>query len=67
MNKTNWIPITEELPTTSGIYLVTLDWREHGRGIIITYYETLKGWDERFETAITAWMSVPEPYKDCEV
>ncbi len=58
-----WIPVTERLPKSSDTYLVTLDLGVHGRGIIITYYDTLKGWNTRFETSIIAWMQTPQPYK----
>lgn len=68
MNYTDsWTPITEGLPKTSGIYLVTLDYGEHGLGIITIWYNTLTGfkpWSPRFSAdLITAWMPAPEPYK----
>ncbi len=59
----SWMPVTKRLPESSDIYLVTLDWGVHGCGIIITFYDILKGWDKRFETNITAWMPAPDPYR----
>ena len=59
-----WIPVSERLPETRGQYLVTIR-----RGVydgekesieIINYSKRSAIW----EYCVTAWMPLPEPYKE---
>lgn len=55
--KTEWIPVTERLPKKTGKYLVTV---RNGNVYAGTFDET----SGRFQCAATAWMPLPEPYKE---
>ena len=63
-----WIPVSKQLPKTTGRYLVTYK-RKTFDGCYL--YETTEcvfllgfGWINSAE--ITAWQLLPEPYKECE-
>ncbi len=78
--KTKWIPVSERLPGMNETVLVTDDgdafFKEHGVGWIgqatTLAYMTEKGWeisDINYEcqmNKITAWLPLPEPYKERE-
>lgn len=72
-----WIPVSEGLPKETGLFLVTItnkvwdrgEWHENTRIQTEQFFES----DGRFFTAwydansqekITAWMPLPEPYKE---
>lgn len=52
-----WIPVEEALPTKTGKYLVTV---LNGN----VYAGTFSTYDNRFNCKATAWMPLPEPYKE---
>lgn len=62
-----WIPVSERLPETSGTYQVTCS---EGKILHSTYAKfqcKLKRWDltgVRSYWKVTAWMPLPEPYKE---
>lgn len=59
-----WIPVTERLPDKMGTYLVTLDYKEHGTGVMSLWFHNEEiGWDLRVADEVTAWMPLPEPWK----
>ena len=59
-----WIPVTERLPKETGTYLVTLEYKEHGTGITTLWFHGSLGWDLRVADVVTAWMPLPEPYRE---
>lgn len=61
-----WIPCSERLPEEIGTYLVTLDYKEHGTGITTLWFHGSLGWDYRVADVVTAWMPLPEPYREEE-
>lgn len=56
LNQTEWIPVNERLPEENGGYLVTVK-----RGYVTTalWVGNTENWKE-----VTAWMPLPEPYKE---
>lgn len=59
-----WIPVSERLPEKMGTYLVTLEYKEHGKGITTLWYHGERfGWDLRVADVVIAWQPLPEPYK----
>lgn len=59
-----WIPVTERLPDEMGTYLVTLDYKEHGTGVMSLWFHNEEiGWDLRVADEVTAWMPLPAPWK----
>jgi len=63
-SKQQWIPVTERLPDKMGTYLVTLDYKEHGTGVMSLWFHNEEiGWDLRVADEVTAWMPLPEPWK----
>lgn len=60
-----WIPVSERLPEKMGTYLVTLEYKEHGKGITTLWYHGKGiGWDLRVADVVIAWQPLPEPYKE---
>lgn len=60
----HWIPVTERLPDEMGTYLVTLDYKEHGTGVMSLWFHNEEiGWDLRVADEVTAWMPLPTPWK----
>lgn len=58
-----WIPVSERLPEKMGTYLVTLEYKEHGKGITTLWYHGKGiGWDLRVADVVIAWQLLPEPY-----
>ena len=59
-----WIPVNEKLPEKGNqSYLVTLEYKEHGRGVTTLWYHGKQiGWDLRVADVVTAWQPLPEPY-----
>ena len=63
-----WIPVSKQLPKTTGRYLVTY---EHKTLDGCYFYETTEcvfvlgfGWKTKSNAEITAWQLLPEPYKE---
>ena len=63
----DWIPASERLPEASGTYQVTcMDGRIH-RSTYAKFQNKLKRWEltgARSYWKVTAWMPLPEPYKE---
>ena len=57
--KAEWIPVNERLPEKAGKYLVTV---KNGN-VYAVVYDAFSG---QFQCAATAWMPLPEPYKESE-
>ena len=61
--ESEWIPVTERLPMKNGSYLVWMPFTLEGHHI------TVAEWCDSYwniKTLITAWMPLPEPYKEAE-
>ena len=59
-----WIPVSERLPEEMGTYLVTLEYKEHGKGITTLWYHGKQiGWDLRVADVVIAWKPLPKPYE----
>lgn len=62
-----WIPVSERLPKASGTYQVTcMDGRIY-RSTYAKFQSKLKCWEltgARSYWKVTAWMPLPEPYKE---
>lgn len=69
LRATNWIPVSERLPEASGTYQVTcMDGRIY-RSTYAKFQCKLKRWEltgARAYWKATAWMPLPEPYKEDE-
>ena len=62
--QTAWIPVTERLPDEMGMYLVTLDYQEKGKGVVSLWFHNDEiGWNRGWNENVTAWMPLPKPYK----
>ena len=60
-----WIPCSERLPEEIGTYLVTLEYKEHGKGITTLWYHGKQfGWDLRVADVVVAWQPLPQPYEE---
>ncbi len=66
--KTGWIPVSERLPEDNGCMLVTID-----DAIEFGKYEdgewsiwVCEHWDKWGAKGVTAWMPLPEPYREDE-
>lgn len=58
-----WIPVSERLPEKNGRYLVTnTRWGAYEVDWNVFYKEPKEGWI--WEKGVTAWMPLPEPYKE---
>ena len=55
----DWIPIEKEKPRGAEHVLVTLRWDEDD-------YEVTVACGGRFAKYVTAWMPLPEPYKEAK-
>ena len=53
-----WIPVSERLPDHQGMYIVTYNVNE------IAYISTDYYFSKGFADRVTAWMPLPEPYKE---
>ena len=70
-----WIPVSERLPESSGVYIVSIWVSDGEESAILTdanYYDGDGDWyndnrinwgRERTSDKIVAWMPLPEPYK----
>ena len=61
-----WIPITERKPDTAKHILVTLKWEEDDYEVTELDYGVDVACGSRFAKYVTAWMPLPEPYKEAE-
>ena len=65
-----WIPVSERLPESEGIYPVTLDGTIVGEDIPFTGLSEFEDgkWidDEEYYKCIIAWQPLPEPYQNDE-
>lgn len=60
----DWIPCSKRLPEEVGLYLVTLDYKEHGKCVTALWYHGKQiGWDLRVADVVVAWMPLPIPWK----
>ena len=58
-----WIPTSKRLPDSMGMYLVTLEYKEHGKAVTTLWYHGEGiGWDLRVADVVVAWMPLLEPY-----
>lgn len=68
LQRHQWIPCSERLPSENGSYLTTYEWvglsGTNYTDIDFTDYERGR-WQRNFETVI-AWMELPEPYEPKE-
>ena len=74
-NKGEWIPVSERLPESSGVYIVSRWFSDGEESAILTdanYYDGCGEWynDNRINWGrelvtdkIVAWQPLPEPYK----
>ena len=60
----HWTPCSEGLPKKIGSYLVTLEYKEHGKGVTTLWYHGEQiGWDLRVADVVIAWMPLPAAYE----
>ena len=73
-----WIPVTDGLPPTKGLYMVSIDprylppndvlpvdiWGWDGKNWLIDSYDNSASYDivDQNEYPVVAWMQVPKPY-----
>ena len=74
-NSNRWIPVSERLPESSGVYIVTREFTDGFKCADLTdacYFDGTSTWhdDNRInhdrayvDKKIKAWMPLPEPYK----
>lgn len=66
-----WTPATVK-PKKDDDYLVTIDNAENGIYEDVAHYYVGRGWDAEtcnytvYDLRVTAWMELPEPYKENE-
>lgn len=66
-SRKGWIPVSKRLPEGIGTYLVTIEYKEHGRYATTLWYHGKEiGWDSCCTDEIVAWMPLPEPYAEKE-
>lgn len=64
MTEMNWIPCSERLPETEGLYLTTNVFSASVKHVLIRQYDDIqKCWVGVDNAEITAWMPLPEPYQ----
>ena len=77
LGQTRWIPVSERLPNTNGIYIVTRrrsDGFECRNLTDACYFDGTSTWhddtrvnhERKYLTDVLAWMPMPEPYKGGE-
>lgn len=71
-----WIPVSERLPESSGVYIVSRWFTDGFEEVILTdacYFDGTSTWHndnrinhgrEYVDKKIVAWMPLPEPYKE---
>ena len=60
-NEPHWIPVTERLPKEFGAYQVTTT---HGKVATYGFVPDSISSHEYWKRCVTAWMPLPEPYKE---
>ena len=64
VNPNTWISVTDRLPEEIGMYLVTLDYEEHGKTVSSLWFHGREiGWHFNFSDSVIAWMPLPKPFK----
>jgi len=63
LEQTRWIPVSERLPNFNDIVLASTNSDYDELRIVMTVYNAERFW---FDGKITAWMPLPEPYKEKE-
>jgi len=59
-----WTPCSKRMPEKMGLYLVTLEYKEHGKGVTTLWYHGEQiGWDLRVADVVIAWMPLPAAYE----
>ena len=73
--QTGWIPVSERLPKSNGVYIVTREFNDGFERSDLTdacYFDGTSTWHddnrinhgrEYVDKKIKAWMTLPEPYK----
>ena len=65
-----WIPVSKQLPKTTGRYLVTYKYKTLNGRYLYEVTECIfclgAGWETESSAEITAWQLLPEPYKEDE-
>lgn len=69
INAERWIPCSERLPDTPDMVLVTIDWGDSDYEVSTDEYWSIngvatEGWGNLHGEVVTAWMPLPEPYKE---
>ncbi len=60
----NWIPVTERLPETEGLYLTTNVYSASVKHVLVRQYDAIQEcWMADQNVEITAWMLLPAPYQ----
>lgn len=59
LEQARWIPVSERVPEKTGKYLVTV---KNGN-VYAGVFDEVSG---RFQSAVTAWQSLPTPYTESE-
>ena len=59
-----WVPVSERMPEKIGTYMTTVDYGCLGIEVGQRHYHgKFLGWED---ACVTAWMPLPEPYKESE-
>lgn len=59
-----WITVEERLPEENDRYLVTIYCPILNHHCVETGWYAESGWDLGYQATVTAWMPIPEPYKE---
>lgn len=65
----DWIPASERLPEEDKLVLITVNGKYNNKILTLGYYSSIDGWaleayPKWLEPNVTAWMPLPEPYKE---
>ena len=63
----DWVPVSERLPEENGYYLITVKELNYGEHVTMSFFDKydMRGWQHvhMVNKKVTAWKSLPEPYK----